>query len=55
MHSFYSTHIFIVYNSVICTKSFKFYNGHIVLNYIANFVYSQSIELVWLYILDIGF
>ena len=32
-----------VYNSVICTKSFNirvlFYNGHIVLNYTANFVY----------------
>ena len=34
MHSFHSAHIFIVYNSVICTKSLNIllYNGHIVLN-----------------------
>ena len=42
MHSFHSVHIFIICNSVICTKSFNIlsYNGHIVLNYTAHFVYS---------------
>ena len=51
MHNFYSAHIFIVYNSVICNSSHSiFYNGHI--------LYSpfcvHSTELVCLYKLDIG-
>ena len=44
MHNVYSAHIFIVYNSVICTNTFNilaiFYIDHIVLNYTPHFVYS---------------
>ena len=55
MHNFHSAHI--VYNSVICTKSFNiltlFYNGYIVLNYTAHFVYSSLNSYVYIYwILD---
>ena len=55
MHSFYSAHIFIVYNSVICTKSFNI----LILQWSYCFkLYSpfcvQSAELVCLYTLDIG-
>ena len=58
MHTFHSAHIFIVYNSVICTKSFNslalFYNGHIVLNYIVYFVYSPLNLYVYIHwILDV--
>ena len=45
MHNVHSAHIFIVCNSVICTKSFnilaRLYNGYIALNYTGNFVYSS--------------
>ena len=56
-HSFHSTHIilFIVYNSVLCTKPFNilFYNGHIVLNYTAHFVYNPLNSYVYIHwILD---
>ena len=46
MHSFHSAHIFIVYNSVICTKSFNIvlYNGHIVLNYTSHIVYYSPLN-----------
>ena len=49
MHSFHSAHIFIVYNNVICIKSFNilFYNGHIVSNYTAHFVYSPLNSYVY--------
>ena len=50
MQSFHSAHIFIVYNSLICTKSFNilFYTGHIVLNYTAHFVYSP-LNSYWIF------
>ena len=60
MHSFHSAHIFIVYNSVICTKSFNilalFYIGHLVLNYTAHFVYSTLNSYVYMHwILDLKY
>ena len=53
MHISFRTYI--VYNSVICTKSFNIvlYNGHIVLNYTAYFVYSPLNSYVYIHwILD---
>ena len=46
MHSFHSTHIFIVYNSVICIKPFNilFYNCHT-----AHFVYSPLNSYVYIH------
>ena len=55
MHSFHSAHIFIVCISVICTNNsiFELYNGHIVLNYTAHFVYSPLNSYVYIHwILD---
>ena len=57
MHSFHSAHLFIVYNSEMCTKTFNilvlFYNGHNVLNYTAHFVYSPLNSYVYIHcILD---
>ena len=53
MHNVYSAHIFIVCNSVICTKSFNilaiFYNGHIASNCTGHFVYSP-LNLYFIYI-----
>ena len=44
MNNVHTAHIFIVCNSVICTKPFNIlsilYNGHNALNYTGNFVYS---------------
>ena len=55
MYSLHSALTFIVYNNVICTKSFSilFYNGHIDLNYTAHFVYSPLNLYVYIHwILD---
>ena len=50
MHSFHSTHIFIVYNSVICTKSFN------ILIYTAHFGYSPLNSYVYInWILDFNY
>ena len=51
MHCFRSAHIFIVYNNVICTNSFNIvlYNGDIVLNYTAHFVYSPLNSYVYIH------
>ena len=44
MHNVHTAHIFIVCNSVICTKSFNIlsilYNGDIAINYTGHFTYS---------------
>ena len=55
MHSFYSAHIFIVCDSVICTTHSIFDYGHIiiVLNYKAHIVYSPLNSYVYIHwILD---
>ena len=57
-HSFHSAHLFIVYNTVICTNSYNIvallYNGDIVLNYTAHFVYSPLNSYVYTHLI-LGF
>ena len=51
MYSFHSAHVFIVYNSVLCIKSFNilFTNGHIVLKYTSHFVNSPLNSYVYIH------
>ena len=57
MHNVYTSHIFIVYNSVICIITFNIlsilYNGHIAFNYTGYFcVYSTEFIFYIHWILD---